>query len=244
MRVKIAVFMLSVLLVLAVSCGDLKKFPLAVLENADGSPEDLSDYNFEANNHGFTTSTPSSNNFAFRVPMEEFGIVNNEISSDRSYKGSKSLKIHMCTFPNEPEEEYYTKDIMFGGLVQIAEASPQDFSGKKITAYVWIPRGLFSATPGAPYGASFFVKADYMGDSFKWFQGEWVNLQLSSAAAEGMWNKIEVYVDQMTLDDEITPIGASAQAVNEWGIKVSKGDNSSDFKGYIYIDSISITDAD
>lgn len=227
-----------------VSCGDLKKIPTSILEHAAGSPTDDADYNFE--NYlapiPFTVASDQGNQ-AFRDPQDypETSIPPLEISLDRAYRGSASLKIYMSTTPTPWEDALgFTTADMRSGIIR--REGVVNLYNKKITAYIWIPRKSFASTPNAPWGISLYVKA---GPDFKWHQSVWQNAELSPAAAAGKWNKLEVVVSTMTQDDEITTLTrAYAEDVREWGIKVGKGDNSSDFTGYIYVDSISITDAD
>lgn len=231
-------------LVFAASCGDLKNIPTYILEGADGSLTDNAEYNFE-DYLAPILFTPASDygNQAFRDPQDlpETTITPLQISLDRAYRGNASLKVFMRTTPTEWEAATgFVADQMRSGVLIMQDEV--NLYNKKITAYVWIPREAFSSTPSAPWGLTLYLKA---GADFKWHQNVWQNIELAPAAAAGKWNKIEVNVADMTQDDEVTLITqAYAEDVREWGIKVGKGDNSSNFTGYIYVDSISITDAD
>lgn len=241
---KLPVLLAAMALLFGVSCGEVKNIPTYILENADGSLTDDADYNFE-DYLALIPFTPASDvgNQAFRDPQDfpETTITPLQISLDRAYRGNASLKVFMRTTPTEWEAALgFTADQMRSGV--LIRQGNVNLYNKKITAYVWIPREAFASTPSAPWGLTLYLKA---GSEYKWHQSVWQNIELAPAAALGKWNKIEVNVSDMTLDDEVTVITqAYAEDVKEWGIKVGKGDNSSNFTGYIYVDSISITDAD
>ncbi|HDQ25370.1 MAG TPA: hypothetical protein ENN43_01320 [bacterium] len=221
MRIKAILAAAAVLI--ATGCGSLKNYPASALEMAEGGP-DYAIYGFEdGTRHDFQLSTAGDGNSAFT------GFVNTQ---ERAYKGSRSLRVQ-CDFNGV--------DTGMGGLIKKAYSSPfQDLTGKKITAYIWMPKGSF--TEENPYGGSFYFKT---GEAYQWYQSEWQNLNVPDGPGAGLWTKIEAYSSEFALPPPPygtgDPITADAlQDVREFGVKVGQGDGAKNFQGFIYIDSIDI----
>lgn len=209
-------FLMIIFTVILINCGYIKEYPTSTLELAKGG-EDLSTYNFESSDHGFILNAASDN----------LSFISKELSSDRAYKGKKSLKIK-CDYRGIINYK--------GGLLTMQFGTAQNFSGKKLKAYIWIPGNAFDEK--APYGANFYVKSG----NWAWYQspGQWTNLKQGTIVVDGVWTEIKVNVNEMTTPSGTLIPDSEKGNIMEFGIKVGQGDYSKNFDGYIYIDSISI----
>ncbi|GEM_PF-2219628 len=212
------IFIVVLFSFLIISCGYIKEYPTSTLELSKGG-DDLSTYNFELSDHGFILNAASDN----------LSFVSKELSSDRAYKGKKSLKIK-CDYRGVTNYK--------GGLLSMTFGSPQNFKGKKLKAYVWIPGNAFDEK--SPYGSNFYIKTG--APNWAWYQspGQWTNLKQGTIVVEGVWTEIKVNVDEMTTPSGTLIPDSEKENIVEFGIKVGQGDYSKNFNGYIYIDSISI----
>jgi len=217
------VFLLCVLMIFS-NCGYIKEYPTATLELSKGG-EDNSTFNFEQSDYGFIINA---------IPADNAAFISKELSSDRAYKGKKSLKIK-CN---------YTGTVPYkAGLLTMQYGTAQNFKNKKIKAYVWIPGNAFDEK--TPYGSNFYVKSG--APNWAWYQspGNWTNLKQGTVVVDGVWTEITVNCNDMIKPPP--PYGDGSKITDqelanivEFGIKVGQGDYSKNFDGYIYIDSISI----
>jgi hypothetical protein len=229
----------AVILLVAAGCGYIKEYPTSALELSVGGT-DCTDN---------TVLSPYSGCFSFEDGTDR-GFISDKFdsgydisfdsaanSTDRAYKGTHSLKI-ACTYTGTVGSATAS-----GIMKQGSAASPlnANFEGKKLTAYIWVPREMYLSTPDNPYGAQFFYKT-MSADGWRWYQSEWVNVPSAPEGVAGVWMKMSADTNLMKTTavaghatGEYPPATFQIQA---WGIKVGKGDFTCDYTGYIYMDSI------
>ncbi len=213
MKKTIAVILLATAIILC-SCGKVKEYPTSTLMLSAGGT-DNSTYPFEdaGGLAGFSIiDVPTNRRF-----------LSMSFSTEQAYKGSGSVKI-ACNF-NAGNS---------GGVIS-RSGTNMPMAGKTITAYVWVPYGMFPLS--LVYGTSIFVQIA----NFNWYDSGWKNLTPASAIVPGMWNKISAKVDDMIFNGKnFAGNGDNANTAIIWGIKVGQGGSSPNYTGDIYIDSITV----
>lgn len=147
----------------------------------------------------------------------ELGFTKVEVSSDQKASGSSSAAIS-CEFTGKRGSSRTYK-----GALKMNFESPVDLRGKIVSAKIYIPDELLSDEfKSNSYGVQLYIKTT---DSWTWSDGGWIDVANSLKPG---WNEIT-----------FAPIGAKESETREIGITLSKGDNSPDWNGTIYIDDIS-----
>jgi hypothetical protein len=234
---KKTVLILTAIALLLLACGKLKTFTPSVLTHAPGGP-DNSTFPFE--------TSADLNKFSVSSVGDNLAFTAMSISHDYAYMGSGSLQV-TCNFTGSGNNNG-------GALTYPIAASGLTITGKTVTAYIWVPNGMF--TSDKPYGCVFFVQLP----SYDWYQWPpstqtWYNLTLPPAAVDGIWNSVTARIDDM----QLTGGNGTAGHVNGYtmsqngidpntstilGLKIGgQGTSGAKFSNLIYIDSINITDA-
>jgi hypothetical protein len=207
------VVFLAVICFWVTACGKIKTYTEPQLEISQGGP-DNSTYPFE---------TPSDSTIFTKDGAQ---ITDENVSTDRSYMGNSSLKL-TCIYAAGNSQ----------GALRITGSGLQ-MAGKVLTAHVWVPAHMF-ADPNNAYGSFFYVKLA----NYRWYQNQWQNLNMPQGNALGVWNTVSAIVDQMLYNGSGNTLKADAQDANttvEWGLIVAQGGSSSNYSGYIYVDSLNV----
>jgi len=209
--------LLIICVIIATGCGPIVHYLAASLEGSIGGT-DTATFPFESTVDGFIVDTGNDRSFSSL-----------SISTDRSYMGTSSLKLPCSYTGASPfNSGIIKKDYGAGPYI--------DLGGCTITAYVFIPRAMYESEPDYAYGLVIFIQ----DINWDWFQSDWQNTELAAEGIAGKWNKIEVYTGDLLLN-EVTPYAGTD--VRNWGVKVGQGDESPDYTGTVYIDSITVNPA-
>ncbi|KNY26508.1 hypothetical protein [Pseudobacteroides cellulosolvens] len=147
----------------------------------------------------------------------ELGFKDISISNDQKASGSSSAAI-TANLTGQLGASKTAK-----GAIKLAFASPVNFTGKKITAKVFIPDTLVSsAFKKASYGLLLYIKTT---STWKWTDGGWIDIANNLKPG---WNEIS-----------FSPKGVTEDQTMEIGIQMAKGQNAPDWSGKIYFDDIS-----
>lgn len=168
-------------------------------------------YSFEGDLQNWFVSDWKSDNDG------ELAFTGAKVSADQKLSGSSSSAID-CKFVGKPGSSQAAK-----GAFKAVFENPIDLSGKVISANIYVPESLFTQEfVENSLGAKIYIKTT---DNWTWSDGGWVNIATDMKPG---WNKII-----------FAPIGVKEKQTKEIGIHISKGDNSPDWSGTIYIDDIS-----
>jgi len=180
-------------------------------EAIENEPTNKVNFGFEGDMEGWQLSNWESETDG------ELGCISAEISAEQKASGSSSVAI-ACDFKGQLGSSKTTK-----GAFKINFDEPIDLSGKILSVKVYVPEDLQAEQfISAPYGFKLYIKTT---DNWTWSDGGWVDIPNTLQPG---WNEII-----------FAPIGVKEKETREIGIQISKGDNSPDWSGTIYIDDIS-----
>jgi hypothetical protein len=200
------------------SCGKIKDYGTAAVEGAEGGT-DTATYPFES-----ASDYPGP--WQIHAVSTNPKFISAEISSDKAYMGSSSLKIQVNYDAGNS-----------GGVLTIGGTNLQ-MKHKTITARVWVPAGMGTSTN--KYGGTIFIQLGAPG--YHWYETAWMNLTPPAGNVAGKWNTITANVDTDVIYNTKT-LDQNAEDGNTavlWGVKIGQGGSSPNYTGYIYIDSINI----
>jgi hypothetical protein len=220
-RMTAVILMIACLLL---ACGKIKTMNVPVLEGAGEGP-DTSTYAFESLLDGFGKDGVSDN-----VAFNSISI-----TTEKSYLGTGCIKINAAFTGVNPKR---------GGTIGMT-GTTLDFTGKTLTAYVWVPNSMTDTSN--KYGATFYIQ---LADN-DWYQSTWQNLEMPDGNIAGKWNKVVFNVNDMTLANgsgaaghingaTVLSNGANVNSQQKWGLKLGMGDSSATYTGTMYVDSLNI----
>lgn len=168
--------------------------------------------------------------------VDSQGFLDTRLSSDRAHKGRKSLRIKADLVGGHQNRSQGEAYIDLRNHPPPGFAAPVDLTGKRASAWLWLPRG--SAGPAnAPNGLRIFFKSQDSEDPerFHSWYGPWTNLE---AGFEEKWTHFTADLADPAADQNP---GFDITKISIAGVKIGINELSpAKLSGFLYLDDFSI----